>query len=63
MYTDSFILQITKNENIYVDFAQFVEIRFYSSNSKLQMPLPRGKNEKLIGLMKHKFRSKINKYE
>ena len=63
MYTDSFILQITKNENIYVDFAQFAEIRFHSSNSKLQMPLPRGKNEKFIGFMKHKFRSKINKYE
>ena len=42
-----------------LDIDKFVEIIFHTSNWKLKKPLPRGKNEKLIGLMKDELDRKI----
>ena len=58
MYTDSFIVYI-KTDNIYKDIAEDVETRFDSSNYELGRPLPKGKNEKVIGLMKDELGGKI----
>ena len=51
MNTDSFIVYI-KAEDIYKDQAEDVETRFYTSNFELDRSLPKGKNKKVIGLMK-----------
>ena len=51
MDTDSFIVHV-KTEDIYKDIAGDVKTRFDSSNFELDRPLPNGKNEKVIGLMK-----------
>ena len=58
MYTDSFIVYI-KTDNIYKDVAEDVATRFDSSNYELGRPLPKGKNEKVIGLMKDELGRKI----
>ena len=50
MDTDSFIVQI-RTDDIYKDTAKDVENRFDSSNYGLDRPLPKGKKEKVIGLM------------
>ena len=39
MDTDIFIVHIKIEEDIYVDIANDVEIRFYASNYKLERPL------------------------
>ena len=44
----SFVVYI-KTEDIYTDIAKYVEIRFDTSNYKLNRPLPTGKNKKVIG--------------
>ena len=44
----SFVVYI-KTEDIYIDIAKYVEIRFDTSNYKLNRPLPTGKNKKVIG--------------
>ena len=49
--TDSLIMNI-KIKDIYKDIAQDVEERFYTSNYDVDRPLPKGKNKKVIGLMK-----------
>ena len=54
MDRDSFIVQI-KSDDIYVDIVKNVEMRFHISNEKLHKPLPRGENEKVIGLMKNEL--------
>ena len=54
MDRDSFIVQI-KTDDIYVDIVKNVEMRFHISNEKLRKPLPRGENEKVIGLMKNEL--------
>ena len=41
-----------KADYIYKDIAQDVETRFDTSNYELDRPLPKGKNKKVIGLMK-----------
>ena len=41
-----------KTEDIYLDIAKNVEIRFGISNCELERLLPTGKNQKVIGLMK-----------
>ena len=51
MDTDSFIMNI-KTEDFYKDIANDVEERFDTSNYECDRPLPRGKNKKVIGLMK-----------
>ena len=51
MDTDSFVMNI-KTEDIYKDIANDVEKRFDTSNYEVNIPLPTGKNTKVIGLMK-----------
>ena len=63
MDTDSFIVYI-KADDIYKDIAEGVETRFDTSNyelecSSIERPLPRGKNKKVIGLMKDELGGKI----
>ena len=50
--TDTFIINI-KTEDFYEDFANDVEKRFDTSNYEVNRPLPKGKNKKVIGLMKN----------
>ena len=52
MDTDSFIINI-KTEDFYEDIANDVEKRFDISNYEVNRPLPKGKNKKVIGLMKN----------
>ena len=58
MDTDSFIINI-KTEDFYEDSANDVEKRFDTSNCKVNIPLPKGKNKKVIGLMKVELGGKI----
>ena len=51
MDADSIIVHV-KIDNIYKDIAENVETRFDTRNNELDRPLPKGKNKKLIGLMK-----------
>ena len=60
MDTDSFIVYI-KTDVFYKDIAQDVETRFDTSNNKLNRPLPKGKNKKVIGVMKDELVGKIMK--
>ena len=58
MDTDSFIMHI-KTEDFYKDIADDVEKRFDTSNYACDRPLPKGKNKKVIGLMKNELGRKI----
>ena len=58
MDTDSLIVYI-KTDDIYKGIAEDVETRFDTSNYELERPLPKGKNEKTIGLMKGELGGKI----
>ena len=51
MDTDSFIVYI-KIDDIYKDLAEDVETRSDTSNYELDRPIPKGKNNKAIGLLK-----------
>ena len=51
MDTDSLIMNI-KTKYFYKDIAQDVEERFGNSNYGVDSPLPKGKNKKVVGLMK-----------
>ena len=51
MDTVSFIVHV-KTDDIYKDIAEDVEKRFDTSNFEIDRPLPKVKNEKVIGLMK-----------
>ena len=51
MDTDSFIVYI-KIDDIYKDLAEDVETRSDASNYELDRPIPKGKNNKGIGLLK-----------
>ena len=51
MDTDSLIMNI-KAKDFYKDIAQDVEERFDTSNYDVDRPLPKGKNKKVIGLIK-----------
>ena len=59
-YTDtySFIINIKTND-FYEDIASDVENRFDTSNYEVKIPLPMGKNKKVIGLMKDELGGKI----
>ena len=50
MDTDSFIVNV-KTDYIYKDIAENVGTRFDTSNIELERPLPKGKYQKVIGLM------------
>ena len=58
MDNDSFIMHI-KRENFYKDVADDVEKRFDTSNYECDRPLLKGKNKKVIGLMKEELGGKI----
>ena len=51
MYTDSFIVHV-KTDDIYKVIAEDVETRFHTSNFEIDRPLSKGKNKKVIRLMK-----------
>ena len=44
---------------IFIDIAEDVETRFDTSNYELDRPLPKGKNKKVIGLIKDELVGKI----
>ena len=50
-----------KTDDIYKDIAEDVETRFDTSNYELDRPLPKGKNKKVIGLMKDELGGQIMK--
>ena len=52
--TDSLVMTI-KTKDFYKDVAQDVQERFDTSNYSVDRPLPKGKNKKVIGLMKDKL--------
>ena len=58
--TDNFIAHV-KTDDIYKDIAEDVETRFDNSNFEIEIPLPKGKNKKLIGLMKDELGGQIMK--
>ena len=58
MNTDSFIVYIKIND-IHKDIAEDIETRYDNSNYELDRLLPKGKNKKVIGLMKDELRGKI----
>ena len=60
MDTDSFIVHV-KADDIYKDIAEDVKTRFDTSNSEVDRPLPKGKNKKVIGLMKDELGGEIMK--
>ena len=57
--TDSFIVYI-KTDDIYKEIAEDVETRFDTSKYELDRPLPKGKNEKVIGLTKVSKKKRLN---
>ena len=59
-HTDSFIVHI-KTEEIYAYISKDVEAIFDISNCELDRTLPKGKNEKVIGLMKDELSGEIMK--
>ena len=48
-----------KTNDIYKDIAEDIQTRFDSSDYKLDKPLPKGKNKKVVGLMKDELGGKI----
>ena len=60
MNTDTCIVHV-KTDYIYKDIAKDVETRFDTSNFELGRPLSKGKNKKVIGLMKDELGRQIMK--
>ena len=58
MDTDSFIVHL-KTGDIYEDITEDVETRFDTSSHDLEKPLQKGKNKKVIDLMKDELGGKI----
>ena len=58
MDTGSFIINI-KTEDFYEDIANDVEKRFDTSNYDVNRPLPKGRNKKVVGLMKDELEGKV----
>ena len=56
--TDSLVMNI-KTKDFYKDIAKDVEERFDTSNYGFDRPLPKGKNKKVIGLMKDELGGRI----
>ena len=56
--TESLIVYV-KIDDIYKDIEKDVEDMFDTSNYELDRPAPKGKNEKVIGLMKDELDGKI----
>ena len=47
-----------KSDDIYKDIAEDVETRFDTSNYELDRPLPKGKNKKVVRLIKDELGGK-----
>ena len=60
MDTNIFIVHV-KTDDIYKDIAEDVEKKFDTSNFEINKPLPKGKNKKVIGLMKDDLGGQIMK--
>ena len=60
MDTDSFIVHL-RTDDVFKDIAEDVETRFDTSNFKIDRPLRKGKNKKIIGLMKDELGGQIMK--
>ena len=60
MGTDNFIAY-TKTDYIYRDIAEYFEARFDTTNYQLNRPLPKGKNKKVVDVMKDELGGKIMK--
>ena len=60
MDTGSFIVHV-KTDNIYKDIPEDVETRFDTLNFEIGRSLPKGKNKKVIGLMKDELGRQIMK--
>ena len=60
MDTDSFIVHV-KTDYIYKDIPKDVETRFDTSNFEIDRSLLKGKDKKVVGLMKDKLRGQIMK--
>ena len=60
MDTDSFIVHV-KTDDITNNIVEDVKTKFDTSNFELDRPLPKGKNEKVIGLMKDELGEQIVK--
>ena len=58
MGTDSFVVHV-KRDDSYKDIAEDVETRLDTSNFELDRPLAKGKNKKVIGLMKDELGGQI----
>ena len=61
MDTGSFIVHV-EIDYIYKDIAEDVETWFDTSNFEIDRPLPKGKNKKVIRLLKEKLGGPIVKY-
>ena len=61
MDTGSFIVHV-EIDYIYKDIAEDVETWFDTSNFETDRPLPKGKNKKVIRLLKEKLGGQIVKY-
>ena len=53
------LYSLHKKEGIYSGIAKDVETRFDTSNYQLDRPLRKGKNKKVIGLMKDELGGKL----
>ena len=60
MDTDNFIVHV-KTDDIYKAITEDVETRFDASNFETDKTLPKGKNKKVIGLMKDELGRQIMK--
>ena len=54
----SFIKNV-KTDDIYKDIPEYIETRFDTSNYELDKPISKGKNKKVITLMKDELRGRI----
>ena len=48
-----------KTEDIYSVIAKYIKTSFDTSNYELGRPLPKGKNKKVLGLVKNILRGKV----
>ena len=60
MDTHSFIVNV-KTDDISNDIAEDLDRKFNTSNCEINRPLPKGRNKKVIGLMKYELGGKIMK--
>ena len=58
MDTGSFIVYM-KTKDLYSDIAKYAKTRSGTSNYELDRLLPKGKNKKVIGLVKNELRGKV----